>query len=65
MTQENNVPRYDIRVYDSTDEYAAYYETHPSQHGDYCRWEDVEAEIMRLNKQIQDLRLKLINTLCP
>ena len=64
MSDESRIPRYEHKI--SYDFYGmSWVKFFQSEDGDYCRWEDVEAEITRLNKQIQDLRLELINTLCP
>lgn len=62
MSEESRIPRYNIKV----DLYGmSLVKFFQSEDGDYCRWVDVEAEITRLNKQIQDLRLELITALCP
>lgn len=63
MAQENQIPRYDYDI-----EGDGYYTNGRvvftrTEDGDYCRWEDVEAEMNRLNQENHNLRMALVENL--
>lgn len=48
----NEIPRFDIFVCECT--FGSHLETEANANGDYCRWEDVEAELNSLKALIEE-----------